>query len=670
MIHTFKCPSCGALLKFDDHAQGAADRAEATTLRCEYCGLSTPIPEAFRPKQAQSSGNGSGQVPRRISAQAASEIQQLVLRGNKIGAIKVLREHTGLSLKSSKDAIDAIADGDTDLLNDLLMIHEAYPTQPTTAININLGSFSTSTAPPTVVRSSGGGCLGTLFSLIILAGILIGIGAAIGPSRLGLPNTISVGPLKIPLNSDGPISIDGTDVPGLPGQSLLNTNAWTYDQLSLNSGAQLTTIDDQPQPNLIGTAYHIGDNKWQVAFIDSAQNKVVWRADADTQSTFIDSPEAVIVASKTQLMALDRATGVPRWVSNLSDAISGSCDACLALAGDRVIVLSNDSVLQSFDVKTGKKMWSLTLAVVTPRFYVWGDKVVAIDRNEAVRGFSTQARVIDPSGQVQTQFDLTCSTPRTEDSVGGDASAYPYSAMEFDARAGALYAWYGGFSSCVQKWDLASGTATWTTELAADPPEHDDAMFVQRENTLFMGGADQVFAVDVTTGQATELVAENGDYSDITPIDEHDGVLVVEATRTRGTRRLELWGIEVAGGKKLWDLKFGEGGMMGGSPGRDGMSGFVRQGSDGTAWTAHVVPSGELVLLRVSGQPELQMTVETLNLKDGTSKGQTAIPLNKGDTFFSAPRVLGWRNDTVWLFMDNQYLAVDTAAPRITFKTP
>jgi hypothetical protein len=144
----------------------------------------------------------------------------------------------------------------------------------------------------------------------------------------------------------------------------------------------------------------------------------------------------------------------------------------------------------------------------------------------------------------------------------------------------------------------------------------------------------------------------------------------VQTTRTRGTRRLELWGMDVASGSKLWDVKFGEGGMMGGVFGRDRMSGFVKRGEEGVAWTAHIAPSGELMIVRLSGKPELQLTVEKLNLKDGTSKGQQAIPLNKGDTFFSAPVIIGWHGATVWLHMDGEYYSVDTAAARITFKTP
>ena len=37
-----------------------------------------------------------------------TEVRELVARGNKIQAIKVYREHTGLGLKESKDAIEAL----------------------------------------------------------------------------------------------------------------------------------------------------------------------------------------------------------------------------------------------------------------------------------------------------------------------------------------------------------------------------------------------------------------------------------------------------------------------------------------------------------------------------------------------------------------------------------
>ena len=636
MIHTFKCPSCGAPLKFDD----SGDEAEATNMPCSYCGMSAAIPASLRPTVS------TPKVPRRISLQVSNEIQALVGRGNKIQAIKLLREHTGLGLKASKDAIDAFADGDVDVLNQLL---------------------SVGSSRPVTARPQTGGCAGAVFS-IALAAVLIGGVAIYTMNRAGIntPNVISVGPINIPLNN-----ADGTDT---PFSNLINTNtntnAQTYDSLNMQGKAELVTWDDQAQPDIAGLAYHIKDSKNELAYIDGAKNKVNWRVDADIQSKFVTSADTVYVSNKTRLLAVNRSMGVPRWETSLSDTIAGSCDDCLALAGNRVIAMSNDSILQAFDVATGKRMWSLTLSPVVPRFFVWNDKVVAIDRDEAVVGLGTQVRVVDATGDVQTKFNITCTTPRTQDSVGGEESAYPYAAMQFDSAAGALYTWYGGFSSCVQKWDLTTGEAAWTTQLDADPPEQSDPRFVMSKDTLFMGGADQIFAVNTATGETTEIVKENADYDYMVPIDARDGVLVVQTTRTRGTRRLELWGVEVASGNKLWDVKFDEGGMMGGVFGRDGLAGFVRRGDDDVAWTAHIIPSGELVIVRLVGKPELQLTVETLNVKDGTSKGQQAIPLNKGDTFFSAPRVIGWHGATVWLHMDGQYYGVDTAAARITFHTP
>jgi ribosomal protein L7/L12 len=52
---------------------------------------------------------GFGDV--RASGMSTAEIQDLLRRGNKIEAIKLYREQTGLGLKEAKDAVEAIERG-------------------------------------------------------------------------------------------------------------------------------------------------------------------------------------------------------------------------------------------------------------------------------------------------------------------------------------------------------------------------------------------------------------------------------------------------------------------------------------------------------------------------------------------------------------------------------
>ena len=62
-------------------------------------------------------------------------------------------------------------------------------------------------------------------------------------------------------------------------------------------------------------------------------------------------------------------------------------------------------------------------------------------------------------------------------------------------------------------------------------------------------------------GKVTEMLTDP-DY-ELRPLAAQGDVLLVRALRTRGTRRFELWGVDVASGKKLWQTIFDkEGGPM------------------------------------------------------------------------------------------------------------
>jgi outer membrane protein assembly factor BamB len=373
----------------------------------------------------------------------------------------------------------------------------------------------------------------------------------------------------------------------------------------------------------------------------------------------------VYLANKTRLIAIDRATGSTRWETSLSDEITNVCEECLRPVADKIIALTKDDTLQGFDAKTGKRIWSKQLANVLPRFLVWGDKVVAIDRHEKTDGLPAQATVLNANGDVLTNFDITCKL----DGERNPVYSQPYDAMKLDEAAGALYTWYGTFDGCAQKWDLTTGKAVWTMTIRdASPPEYDDSNFLLRGDKVIMGGKDQVFVLDANTGAATNLVPKSDGYDRVRPIGEQDGVLVVRALRTRGTQRYELWGVEISTGNKLWDVKFGEGGPMRGE-GPDYASGFIGKDKDDVAWAAQLTPAS-VVVLRNTGKPQFQLSVETLSIKDGTSQGQKTIPLNVSASFYSVPAVLGWHGDVVWLHLDNSYLGVDVRKAEIVAKVP
>lgn len=102
MTQSFKCPSCGAPLSFEN---------AGAMVRCPFCENSVVVPEEIRaqaspPPQANNFfGNILGQAGK------FAELGQLVRSGNKIAAIKLYRELFGSSLKDAKDAIERLEQG-------------------------------------------------------------------------------------------------------------------------------------------------------------------------------------------------------------------------------------------------------------------------------------------------------------------------------------------------------------------------------------------------------------------------------------------------------------------------------------------------------------------------------------------------------------------------------
>lgn len=115
----------------------------------------------------------------------AADIVAAIQSGNKIQAIKIFRERFGVELKEAKDAVDAIELG----LSELPAADD--PFQPVSATTVR-----TAVSPPAAAHS-GAGCLTRLLSVMILLGILAGALVPLlvsgGPLN-GLWRTLTGGP--------------------------------------------------------------------------------------------------------------------------------------------------------------------------------------------------------------------------------------------------------------------------------------------------------------------------------------------------------------------------------------------------------------------------------------------------------------------------------------------
>lgn len=107
MLTQLQCPTCNAPLAYD----GAA-----STIQCPYCDNTFVVPVALRSTRAASpywqTLDFSALDPGEQAAvmHAVEEIEELVQRGDKIGAIKLYRTTFGSELAAAKAAIDAVTE--------------------------------------------------------------------------------------------------------------------------------------------------------------------------------------------------------------------------------------------------------------------------------------------------------------------------------------------------------------------------------------------------------------------------------------------------------------------------------------------------------------------------------------------------------------------------------
>lgn len=94
------CPNCGAPVDSSERA-------------CPYCGTALSAKSASVPPQIQMDRDlFSGQIGLNTSdSDQFREVREQIERGNKIEAIRLYREATGVGLKEAKDAVEAMETG-------------------------------------------------------------------------------------------------------------------------------------------------------------------------------------------------------------------------------------------------------------------------------------------------------------------------------------------------------------------------------------------------------------------------------------------------------------------------------------------------------------------------------------------------------------------------------
>ena len=391
-----------------------------------------------------------------------------------------------------------------------------------------------------------------------------------------------------------------------------------------------------------------------LAYVDGETRNIRWKSPGWRESSYwyhvVAIEDWVYLAQQTSLQALDRHSGSVIWQATLSDEISTACRGCLQLVEGQVIALTNDGRLHSFEAESGRLAWEERLFRTPRHLLTVGGKLMVTDKVSEDKP-AMAIKVFTPSdGSLQEQITPTCPSKVDGEQTSVSSLVAP---LIYDPAAEALYVFGDGHSTCLQRWEASSWQPIWQAvledELSISGMSHDSPPILANGHIYASSpyNQGQLVIIDALTGSVRQ-VSVDADYG-LTPLAVHDGVLLAMATRTRGTEREDLWGLDAASGERLWQYL------------PQAKSRFGEAGSDGK-WDWHLTPAG-LTLLQVLPEPD-RLTLETLDMQTGRSAGQQTLALS--DDFWTG---VAWTDELVWLNIRGLQ-AVDLATGTLVYTWP
>jgi outer membrane protein assembly factor BamB len=540
----------------------------------------------------------SGPLSAEETNRVLEEVQELLRSGDKIGAIKHYREVNDVSLTKAKEVVDAVEAA----LNGI-----PVPPRPEIAGR----PYS---APQQKPRSGSRAGCGIVSAILVVIGVIVVIvlaGKRINPVA---PNLYAGDPAIL--------------VP--------------------SAGAQ---------PDVAALFYNPDKDTRLIGLVDGTSGKLRWQGAPLTGDGFAQGiasiGELVYAASGNSLLAYHKSDGTPAWQTQMPDKLNYGDTTIMVVAG-RVITINADQSLQAYDAATGSLAWNRRLNGYDRNLRLMDGSLMVLDYTEGTYDYSMY--FIDPlNGNEQRVITPTCQI-----------SEFTTAALDVDSgiiyiqSENSLYLFYDSYDGCAQRVDFTTGQVLWQAI-----PENDFSFSAYGFNSLtadaiiYIGDSSQLLAMNKTDGMIQFILAD--DNYDFVPLAVTGDTLVVRARRSRGTERFELWGVNIATGKQMWQMV-----LQGFSPidPPNEMAGLV----DDTdfAWTWKLSPAG-LTLLKFQGAPN-QMLLDTINPTDSTLLGEQIIPLTQvsGD-FYSIPEVIGWQDNIVYLNVDSVIYVVDISTGKVLF---
>ena len=465
---SLNCPACGAPLEAD---------GTSTVIRCKFCGNTSMLPGSHSGQAAGPDGGldeirrlvASGnlveatqrygqaydvdeQEARRIIAaiqggrlataaapgmrapeeltRALEEVQARLKAGDKIGAIKIYREHYDVGLERAKYAVEQIQAGQT--------------LQPETGFQALNRTAPTYSAQPARSGGRGGGII-AIVVLLVIAGI---VGFIIFASSGGLGKH--------------------------------------YDP---ETPLVLVPSGNVAAPQIAGVFYNADADTRSIGLVDPASGKLLWQSaklagdgNADGVSS---STDLIYAANATTLLAYHKNDGSLAWQVQMPDKLNYG-DATLLVTAGRVITDNADQSIQAYDAGSGQKVWNKRLNGNDSTLRLMGNSLVVLDTTDNNNDYGLL--FLDPaSGAQQNIITPICNSNDYTSNLDSE------SGILYDQAANSLYLVFDSSYGCVQRLDLASGKTVWEADSKSDfnfaadaiPIPHDrlDAIFQQRQRS-------------------------------------------------------------------------------------------------------------------------------------------------------------------------------------------
>ncbi|MFH2102355.1 MAG: PQQ-binding-like beta-propeller repeat protein [Chloroflexota bacterium] len=409
-------------------------------------------------------------------------------------------------------------------------------------------------------------------------------------------------------------------------------------------------------PDVAAVFYNGNTEARVIGLLDSASSELTWQTEALPGDGLVDAMavggDLIYVVTRANLMAFHRGDGSLAWQVTLPDRLLYG-QKSLAVTPDQVLVLTLDRSLQAYDSVTGQILWSRVMAGYDRQIRVMAGQLVVIEYTGDESTYSLL--FLDPAdGSQQRVITPLCGQGYSADTVMTD------SGLVYDESAHALYLIFGRYNGCVQRYDLRSGEMLWEAFNEAGFNSLGDIGSVQTVERLYFSDENRIYSIDKGAG-IVQLLLEEQDY-EFHPLSVSADVLVIRARRTRGSERFELWGLDAVTGGRLWQHDLGSSLPL--DP-PDEIVGLIDE--DDSGWTWRQTPQG-LLLLDFRAEPN-RLVLTTLDPADGSNLGEMTVPFETiSMDFFSAPDIIGWSGQVVYLILNTHVYVLDITSGELLLR--